>query len=388
MAQQGGDWLRNGLVVFQFAISIILITGTLIVQRQMDYMMNKNLGFEKDQVVIVQNAQFLGEQMESFQKEMRELPYVQGVGSTNGLPGGAGGQPGGGYIGMQFIPEGTTEVVTVNGVNVNDYFLGALGFEIIQGRGFSPDFNDSATVVINEQTLELLDVEDPVGMKMTLQGLNPQNNIDVTIIGVVSDFHYMSLHNEISPFVFVSNEPNIFQGLVSIRFDSDAYDEVLSTVESRWAALVPEQPFRYTFLDEDLFALYQNEVRSSQILKVFSLLAIIIACVGLFGLAAYTAGLRTKEIGVRKVLGASVSSVVVMLSLNFTKLVLMAFVLAVPVSWVAADRWLENFAYQTTMPVWVFALSGIMALAIAWITVSYQSIKAAIVNPVNSLRSE
>lgn len=374
-------WLRNGLVVFQFAISIILMSGTILFWKQMNFILNKDLGFDKEQVMIIKNAPLLGEQFESFQHELRAMPDIIETGSANALPGG-------GYFGVQFKSESNGEIITVNGSFVDDNYIEALGFEMIDGRDFSPDFNDSATIIINEQTKILLGVDNPVGMNLELQGLNQQNIRIVAIIGVVRDFHYMSIHNTISPFVFLNNEPNKIHQFIPVRIKSGNYQEAISIIEAKWNTIVPGQALNYSFLDEDLRELYLNEFRSGKILNIFSLLAIIIACVGLFGLSAYTAALKTKEIGIRKVMGASVTNVVIMLSKDFSKLVLISIVIAIPVSWTLANLWLENFAYHTNLSVWIFIAAGVTALLISWFTVGYQSIKAAVMNPVKSLRSE
>lgn len=374
-------WLRNGLVVFQFTISIILMSGTLLFWKQMNFILNKDLGFDKEQVMIINNATLLGEQFESFHHELRAMPEIIETGSTNALPGG-------GFVGIQFKSESNGQIITVNGLFVDDNYLETLGFEMIDGRDFSPDFNDSANVVINEQTNFLLGVDNPIGVNLELQGLNGQNNRVVTIIGVVGDFHYMSIHNTISPFVFLNNEPDNIHQFIPVRIKSGNYQEAISKIEAKWNAIVPGQAFNYSFLDEDLQELYISEFRSGKILNIFALLAIIIACVGLFGLSAYTAALKTKEIGIRKVMGASVSNVVLMLSKDFSKLVIISIVIAIPVSWTLTSRWLEEFAYHTDLSAWIFIAASVTALLISWFTVGYQSIKAAIMNPVNSLRSE
>ena len=208
------------------------------------------------------------------------------------------------------------------------------------------------------------------------------------VVGVVKDFHYMSLREEISPFVLLSTEGvNQFANFISIRVDGDL-SGVINDTESLWKTMAPQEPFKFTFLDQELNQQYKAESNSGNVFSMFAFLAIIIACVGLFGLAAYMAGLRTKEIGVRKVMGASVFSVVGLLSYDFTKLILISTVLAIPISWYFMDQWLTSFAYRTEMSIWTFVLAGTAALGIALITVSYQSIKAAIVNPVKSLRTE
>ena len=382
--QMGKDhsWLRNGLVTFQFFISIFLIIGTLVVHRQMEYVQNKNLGYDKNNLIIIERAGVLGNSLNTYIEESKTIAHVTGAAGSGSIPGKF-------YTGMFLTTDGNSEIYTVNSMAIDDDYATNIGFEIIQGRGFSKDFNDSLSILINEQAREMLELEDPVGMKLiNNNGGNPPVSIQYEVIGVVKNFHYMSLHDEISPFVLLNSESG--RGgvnFISVRVDGN-YQEVIAALEDKWILLAPEQPFKYSFMDESLAQQYISESNSANLLRMFAILAIIIACVGLFGLAAYTAGLRTKEIGVRKVMGASVFSVVAMLSKDFTILIMIAFVVAVPVSWVAMDNWLGNFAYRINIGIDVFAIGGISALLIAWITVSYQSIKAAIVNPVNSLRNE
>ena len=382
---KGGAWLRNGLVVFQFAISIFLIAGTLIVQEQMTFIKNKDLGYQKDRLLVIERAGVLDTQQKAFMDELRKLPPVEAVGGSGSLPVNQ-------FFGMQFMPAGASEVLTVNAMQLDDHYIKTMDFKIINGRGFSENFNDSLSVVINEQTAELLDVssEDVLGMKLTnTTPGDPPVVREFEVVGVVKNFHYMTLKDMISPFVLMSNEnglPNM--PFISVRVKDGQLPEALAAVESKWSEFAPQDPFKYRFLDQELNDLYKTEANSGKVFAVFAALAIIIACVGLFGLAAYMAGLRTKEIGVRKVMGASVFAVVLLLSKDFTKLILIALIIAVPLCWYFMSKWLEGFAYRTTIEVDTFVIAGTAAVLIAWITVSYQSIKAAIVNPVKSLRNE
>ncbi|MGD1957755.1 MAG: ABC transporter permease [Fulvivirga sp.] len=374
--------LRNALVVFQFAISIVLIASTLIVQDQITFIQSKDMGYQKDQMMVIERAGVLNEQLETFMQEARNIPDVQAVGASGMIPVSQ-------YFGQQFLPPGGGEVVTVNSINVDDNYLDAMNMQLVAGRSFSEDFNDSLSVVINQKTAELLDVDNPIGLKLSqaVQG-DPTSFREYEVVGVVKDFHYMSLREEISPFVLLSTEGvNQFANFISMRVDGDL-SGVINDTESLWKTMAPQEPFKFTFLDQELNQQYKAESNSGNVFSMFAFLAIIIACVGLFGLAAYMAGLRTKEIGVRKVMGASVFSVVGLLSYDFTKLILISTVLAIPISWYFMDQWLTSFAYRTEMSIWTFVLAGTAALGIALITVSYQSIKAAIVNPVRSLKDE
>jgi putative ABC transport system permease protein len=381
-----GAWMRNGLVVFQFMISIILIVGTLIVGQQMRFMQNKNLGFDKDQVIYIERAFTLDDKLPTFADELRDNPNIKAVGLTSSMVGRQGD-----FFGEQFQPEGSTEVLTVKTMVADDYFSQMIDFQVADGKFFAEGTNDSLNIILNETAVKTLDLKDPVGRRLTSGTDNndgTQTMRTFTVIGVVKDFHFQSLRDEITPLVMFSNEFLRFNGFISIRVKPENVQGTIAQIENRWKVLAPGQPFRYSFLDDNIQREYAEEKRSGQLFSVFSGLAIIIACVGLFGLSAYTASLRTKEIGVRKVLGASVAGVTVLLSKDFTKLVLIAFVLAVPVSWWLMNNWLQSFAYRITPGAGSYLLAGLAALSIAWLTVSYQSIKAAMVNPVKSLRSE
>jgi putative ABC transport system permease protein len=274
---------------------------------------------------------------------------------------------------------------------IDDDFANAIGFEFVHGHGYSRETNDSLSIILNESAVRTMDITDPIGKKLVVIQRNQNGNAEVpfTIIGVIKDFNFQTLRDPITPLAIQSNESfGGGAGNVYVRVEPGRHDQIIQTLESNWKKLVPEQAFRYTYLDEDLKAHYDSEKRAGQVFAIFASLAIIIACVGLFGLSAYTASLRTKEIGVRKVLGASVGSVVLLLSVEFSKLILIAFILSVPVAWFVMDRWLDGFAYRVDVGVAVFVVAGASALFISWVTISYQSIKAAIVNPVKSLRSE
>ncbi len=379
---KANDMLRNGLVVFQFLISIFLIIGTLVVQKQMKYISDINLGYDKENVIVLERTGVLGTSLQTFIDEANKIPHVSGAAGSQSVPGGF-------YQGMFFTRDGNSEVYTVNSMGIDDVYAENIGFKILEGRSFSKDFNDSLSIIINESARKMLGIDDVIGMTLVNNaGGDPPVILRYEVIGVVKDFNYMSLHEEVSPFILLNVESGRRgTNFISVRVDGE-YQEVIASLESLWKEIVPDQPLKYGFMDENLAAQYKSEANSANLLQMFAMLAIIIACVGLFGLAAYTSGLRTKEIGVRKVMGASVLSVVGMLSRDFTLLILIAFVIASPIAWVVMDKWLQTFAYQTSIGADVFLIAGLSALMIAWITVSYQSIKAAIVNPVKSLRSE
>jgi putative ABC transport system permease protein len=381
-----GAWLRNGLVVFQFFISIVLIVGTLVVGKQMQFMQNKSLGYDKEQILIVERVFSLEDKARTFLEEVKRLPQVREAGSSFALIGRQRD-----FAGAQWQPEGSSEILTTKNMPIDDELASTVGFKFLEGRGFSKETNDSLSVILNETAVRTLDIEDPIGKKLSQVQQTPNGNVTVvyTVIGVIQDFNFQSLRDVITPLTIQSTESfGNGVGYAYLKVKGEDLESAVKSVEGTWKSLATNQPFKHLFFEDNLNSQYENEKRAGKIFGVFSVLAIVIACVGLFGLAAYTASLRTKEIGVRKVMGASVTSVVVLLSKDFTKLILIAFVIAVPVSWYVMDNWLQEFAYRITLGPDIFLLAGGAALLISWMTVSYQSIRAAVVNPVKSLRSE
>lgn len=378
-----GGWLRNGLVVFQFSISIILISGTLVVNNQMDYIQNKRLGFDKENILVIDNI-FNLDQPEAFKQEVEKLAAVKSVGAT-------GTMPGNNFFGIQFQQPGKSEVLTTKGVTVDDHFIETLGINLLAGRSFSEDFDDSLNIILNESTVRALGIENPVGTRLnsTRNVNNEQVTLTFTVIGVAENFNFESLRTAVTPLVILSSESALgFESFLVTRMVTPNFNEAIQSIENIWKSMAPDRPFSYSFLDSDLAEMYKSEQISAKIFAVFAVLAIIIACVGLFGLAAYTAYQRTKEIGVRKVLGATVPNIVLLLSKDFARLVGIAFLIAAPVAWLAMQNWLQNFAFRIDSGIMTFIYAGLIALAIALITVSYQAISAAVVNPVQSLRTE
>lgn len=378
-----GQLLRNGLVVFQFTISIMLIAGTLIIQRQISFIQTKNLGFQRENVLVVDRFGQL-ENPETFRKEVLNIPGVLNAGGSSAMPGNS-------FFGVQFTPEGKSEVLTGKGFVADDFFLNAMGIKMTDGRMFGEEFNDSTSVILNHAAAQAFGLEDPIGKKI-YSGANvngEQVNIPYTVVGLAEDFHFESLHLPITPLAIFSTESAVgFQNFLALNILGDHPQQTIADVEKLWDSFGQNQPFSFSFLENNLQKQYVEEQVSSKILASFSVLAILIACIGLFGLAAYTAYKKTKEIGVRKVLGASTSGLVWMLTTNFSKLVLVAFVIAVPISYWAMDEWLQTFAYQTELNPLIFLLAGVLVMIIALLTVSYQAFAAARSNPVKSLKSE
>lgn len=374
--------LRSTLVVFQFFTTILLITGTIVIYKQLNYIQSTKIGFNKEQVMVVDIPSMSRSTAESFKTEVSKLSSVKSASFAGFLP-----------VSNSSRNDNTWSTESVmtekNGFNMQNWridydYIPTLGMEIIKGRNFSPQYGgDSTALIINEATAALIGGGDPVGRK--LYSSDGQNPIVYTVIGVVKNFNYESLRKNVSPLAFrLGNN----RWAAAFRVETKDMKNLLSQVESKFKAMAPGMPFSYNFLDESFDRMYRDEQRIGKIAFSFSFLAILIACLGLFGLATYMAEQRTKEIGIRKVLGASVSGIVQMLSKDFVKLVLIACVFALPLAWWAMSQWLQNFAYRVTIGWWVFAAAAVIALIIAVLTVSSQAVKAALSNPVKSLRTE
>jgi putative ABC transport system permease protein len=378
---KGGSWLRNVLVIFQFTISIFLIIGTLAVNQQLKFFQNKKLGFDKEQVLVVNNPGSLGDNANPFKEELRKYSSIINVAGSNTLPGKS-------FSNIGFGAEGVEESFTLN-LCVCDYdFLDTLKLGMRQGRFFAKEFStDSHAAVLNEKSAELLGWEDPLGKKINNWSSNRGNFV---VIGVIRDYHYESLHQEIRPqalFLSGGYYKNV-ESYISVRLNTENIAGTIKHIESKWNEFAPQMPFEYSFLDQDYDNLYMNERQTRKLFSVFSFLAIFIACLGLFGLASFIADQKTKEIGIRKVLGASVARIVKNLNKSFLKWVLIANLIAWPIAWFAMNRWLENFAYRIGLSWRMFVLAAVLAVFIALLTVSFQTVKAALKNPIDSLRYE
>ena len=377
------SFLRSGLVVFQFFISIFLIIGTIVVYKQLQYIQTKKLGFDKEQVLIINGSGALKNNVTAFKDEVLNMPGIVSGTLSGYLPVSASARNGNSYSKDAVMD-------TKNGFNMQtwriDYdYLKTLGMEIVKGRNFSRELGaDSSAIIINETTAQLLGYQHPIGQK--LYRSNNDGTPDVyNIIGVVRNFHFESLRQNISPLCFIlGNSP----WLASFKVKSTDIPGLVKQVETKWKSMAPTLPFSYRFLDESFDNMYRVEQRVGKIALSFAVLTILIACLGLFGLATYMAEQRTKEIGVRKVLGATVSNIVNMLSKDFLRLVIISAVFAVPVGWWAMSLWLRDFVYRIEIGWWIFAAAIALAIMIALCTVSFQAIKAALSNPVKSLRTE
>jgi putative ABC transport system permease protein len=384
-AGSGGISFRKILVVLQFSISIILIIATTVVFQQLRYIQQKSLGFNKDHIINMAYNGSLTRQFESFRQELLKNPAVKEVGRSSRIPSGRLLDD----QGAQVMQGGTMAPIKIDLKYITtDYgFIPTYGMQMAAGRNFSRDYiTDTANYVINETAVQQLGWKTPqnaIGKDISYGGVKGK------VIGVVHDFHFESLHQKIIPLLFLLPAPKSgYYGNISIKIDGNNIPSAISTIKDTWQHYLPNVPFDYAFLDEKFQKLYNTEQQQGSLFTIFSCLAIFIACLGLFGLSAFTISQRVKEIGVRKVLGASVSQIVVELSKDFLKLVLIAAVFALPVAGVLMHNWLLDFASRINLSWWVFLMAGIIALIIAFITISFQSIKAAVSNPVKSLRSE
>ncbi len=378
------ETFRSVLVILQFVISIGLIVCTLLVFKQMRFIQTRNLGFDKENVIILQNGENLGAQAAPFKNELLKQKEIIAASFTTHLPSQL-------YWSSAFKAEGENEQDHIVFYCFADYdYPEVIGLKMIQGRFFSKEFpSDSSAIVINEAAAHLFGWDKDHGAAAIGKNLEtiigPGQRISMKIVGVVKDYNFQSLRNEIRPMAIRLG--SVATNL-AIRIAPGNPMATLDKIRTLWKSKITWLPFEYSFLDQDYEKLFASENTMASIITIFAGLAIVIACLGLFGLAAYTSEQRTKEIGIRKALGASSVDIVNMLNTEFTKLVIIAFVIAVPVAWYFMNNWLKAFAYKTHMGIWPFVFAGTVALLIAWITVSYNSIRAAISNPVNSLRNE
>lgn len=376
-------WLRNGLVVVQFAVSITLFIGTIIVYNQLNYISNKKLGFNEEQVIVAKKTDDIGRYMESFRNDLQSLPGVINASNSNAIFGENLGK-------TAFRRYGTNDNQLMNIMLADHNFTSVYSIEMVQGRYYSEYYgSDTTAVVLNETAARELGISnDPIGKQIEHPHGDGETPDVFTVIGVMKDFHFQSLHQRIEPIIIRLFNAGGFGRNVSIKVSPDNISRKLEDIEEVWHKYAGNQAFEYTFFDQEFAKVYEVEKRTGIIVTVFSVLAIFIACLGLFGLAAFTTEQRTKEVGIRKILGASVQGIVFLLLKDFAKWVLISNIIAWPIAYFALNKWLEDFAYKVNISLWTFVLASVVAMLIAIFTVSYQSIKAAIANPVKSLRYE
>lgn len=380
----GNSTLRSSLVVAQFAISISLIVGTIVVFQQMNFLRSTYLGFDKENMLTINSADKLGERLESFRNEVAGLPGVVSAAVAMDVP------RGGGYEDI-FSAEGSTIKLPVSAIKIDDHYFETMGFELAAGRTFDYEHNasDRSAVIVNETMMKLFGwtPEEAIGKTVLYSS---SENKPFKVIGVVKDFHFKNLRMPISPLFFshVTSETWGDMRVLAIKYRTDDLPRLISEIERRWNATVAYTPFSFSFLDEDLASAYSEDRRLGDIFQVFAVLSVIIALIGLVGLVSYSAEVRKKEIGIRKVLGASRSGIMVMMNSNYVKLIAIGLVIATPLAWYAMNYWLETFEFRIDISPIVFVLAGVGVMAGALISVGYLSLRAASVNPANVLKDE
>ncbi|MBU1099743.1 MAG: ABC transporter permease [Bacteroidetes bacterium] len=379
-------WLRSTLVVFQFATSIILIVGTIVVYTQLQYIQNKKVGYDKDQVVLIKDT-WLMDNVNGFKEELKQHPNIINTTASSFLPIESNRSS------TVFFKEGevlTSETTSIQIWRIDVDYVSTLGMEIVKGRNFSEEFaSDSNAIMITESCVKQYGLgENPIGKRLGTIDIDDDGNqkyIYFNIVGVVKDFNFESLHHEITPVLFRLEKST---SMVSAKIMAENVPSTLEFIEAKWNEFAPGQPFEYSFMNEDFNNTYKAEQRIGNIFTVFSGLAIFIGCLGLLGLAAFTAEQRTKEIGIRKTLGATISGIVLLLLREFGILLVVSFVVAAPIAYFTMNSWLEDFVYRIDLGILPFVLAGLFAFIVAIVTVSFHAIKAASSNPVDSLKFE
>lgn len=383
----GGSKVRSSLVIFQFAISILLIVATVVVYQQLNFIQNKNLGYTKEQVLVLEDIGNTNGKEQVLKKQIQQLSQVKNVTLSNFFPTPSARNS------QTFFKEGGAsnqeDAINMEYWRVDHDYVSTLGLKLVAGRDFDKDIStDSTAIIINEAALKTLQVtaKKAVGLRISGQLGVAEEDIDYqTIIGVVKDFHFDSMRSNIEALGLTIGR---FQGAMAIKLSGQGLASTVATIEDIWNNIAPGQPINYYFLDDSFNNSYKAEQRLGKIFSIFAVLSILIACLGLFGLATFNAQKRTKEIGIRKVLGATVGQISYRLTADFLKMVGWSILIALPIGWYAMNKWLEDFSYRIEVQWWMLLLAASLAIAIAVITVGYQSIKAAVVNPVKSLRAE
>jgi predicted permease len=370
----GEFWTRKGLVIVQFALSIVLIVSVLVVYKQIEFVQNQNLGYDQDNIVYFEIEGNIKDQLQTFKNEAKKLPGIKNVSSTTHSMVGHNWS-----LTLDWEGKNPDNIIQFQAFGVDYDFIETMGMEISSGRDFSRKFGtESSAVIFNETAIKAMGIENPIGKTI--------ENGQIKIIGIIKDFHFKSLHDKVEP-LFLAIMPDA-EKYVMARIQAGREGDALKKLQALYQDFNSGFPFEYKFLDEDFQTQYVSEQQVATLSKYFAGLAILISCLGLLGLAAHIAEQRTKEIGIRKVLGATISSILGLLSKDFMKLVLIAVFIATPVAWYIMSRWLQSFAYRIELQWWMFALAGLMAVVVAVATVSLQSVRAAMMNPVESLKSE
>jgi putative ABC transport system permease protein len=375
-------WLRKGLIVLQFTISIALIAGTILVIQQVNFIREKELGFEKEKVLIIDNVDDLTDNnVQNLRETIAQVPQVERLGSSNGILGGQNGTTGA-------VAKGSTEGAIINFSLVDHDYLNVMNLQFKHGRNFSREIPSDTLdrVVLNEAALSELGIKgNPIGTLIT-DDPSAEKVRYFTIIGVVKDFHFTSLRNEIKPYMFLLDEKGVDN--LAVKLSSSDFPGTIDALKKAWNSIEPNRPFQYFFLDETFDKLYKADENFRAVISALTMIAIYIACSGLFAIAAFFIKRRTKEIGIRKVMGASVAQITLLVSAEFLFIVLSANLIAWPIAWYVMDSWLNGFAYRIPIGASSFLIAGVLAVLMAALTVGFQSIKSAFANPVDSLRNE
>ncbi|HLX65886.1 MAG TPA: FtsX-like permease family protein, partial [Puia sp.] len=378
------SWLRSGLVVFQFWISISLIIGTLIIFRQLNYIHNRDVGFDREQVLLIHSAYTAGDPVKTFRNNLLTLAGVSDATLSGDIP-----SAGSTYSQDAYFRDASLDLKQAfisTDMRADDHYVPTLGIKLVEGRNFDIRTfpSDSSALILNETAVQLLGLKNPLHQFLYKVG-DSNKPVPLHIIGVIKDFNYNSLHEKVGP---VTLQYGDNRGMLAVRLKPGNVYPLVREIESRWKKIAPGMPMGYTFLDNDFDRLYHTDQQIGQLTVTFSVFAILIACLGLFGLVTYAAEQRMKEIGIRKVLGAGIGGIMRLLSVDFARLVLIASLLSFPLAWWGMNLWLQSFAYRVGISWWIFAVAAAAAILIALVTVSLQTIRAAIANPVKSLRSE
>lgn len=378
MGSGKGNGIRSGLVVLQFVISSGLILMTFVVGRQMKFIENKDVGYDKEQILVLRDTRFLGNNQVAFKNQISNDPRVQSISNASYVPVGTTSESGSGI----FVDQKFNRVISV--YNVDEQYIPTMGMELKKGRNFSKEFGaDSLNIVINETAASTFGFGDNAVGKI-LSRETPFGMENLRVIGVVKDFNFRTLHQKIDPLMMVYNP---FGGLI-VRAKVSDMSGLIESISTKWKNFKVAEPFSYTILDDSFNQAYLKERRMGLILQIFAILTIFVACLGLFGLVTFSAEQRFKEIGIRKTLGSTVTQIVSLLAKDFVKLVFISFLVSFPIGFYLMDQWLQDFAYRIDIPWWVFMLTALITVVIAFFTISYRSIRAANANPIESLRAE
>ncbi|MFQ5753764.1 MAG: ABC transporter permease, partial [bacterium] len=369
---------KRTLLVIQFAVAILLIISTTVVYKQLEYIRNKNLGYDKNYIVYIPLLDNLSKEYEAIKTELLKYSDIKGVTASSQLPVYFGNFT----MSVDWETKGADESFLINTSFVDYNFIDIFNIQLVQGRNFSKEYSTDQgyAYLVNEAAVKKMGLKSPAGKRFSIW------NREGVIIGVVKDFHFRSLHKEIEPLALMVM-PGDYDYLFA-KINSGHIFNTVQFIKKIWRKFAPDEPFQYAFLDETIDRLYRSEQQTGRMMTYFAALALFISCLGLFGLVSYMAQTRTKEIGVRKVLGTSVANITKLLTADFTKWILISNLIAWPIAWYVMNKWLQSFAYRINVSWWIFVLAGGLALVIALLTVSYQAIKTATANPLEALRYE